>query len=87
MEPHEIGGRSFTLRMIADYCKDCVEWAEAKPIVEMLNTLMLGNCSREEALIIKSIKNEFKNRRHGMYIDHADVAVGIAEKDSKVYHY
>ncbi len=87
MEPHDIGGRSFTLRMIADYCKDCVEWAEAKPIVEMLNTLMIGNCSYEEALIIKGIKNEFKNRKYGMRIQHADVAVGIAEKDSKIYHH
>lgn len=87
MEPHKIGGRIFTLRMIADYCIDCIEWSEAKPIVDMLNSLMLGNCTHEEALIIKEIKREFKKRRYGMHIDHADVAVGIAEKDSNVHHH
>ena len=65
MEPQEIGGRSFTLRMIADYCKECIEWSEAKPIVEMLNALMLGSCSPEEAQIIKDIKREFRDRNHG----------------------
>ena len=87
MEPHNIGGRIITLRMIADYCNDCVEWSEAKPIVEMLNSLLLGNCTQEESLIIKDIKREFKNRRFGMHIDHADVAVGIAEKESNIHHH
>lgn len=65
MEPQENGARIFTLNMIADYCKDCVEWSEAKPIVEMLNSLMLGSCTPEEAKIIKSIKTEFKKRVYG----------------------
>ena len=87
MEPHKFGGRIFTLRMIANYCKNCIEWSEAKPIVEMLKSLMLGNCTEEEALIIKGIKHEFIKRRNGIHIDHADVAVGVAEKGSNVYHH
>lgn len=87
MEPHNNGDRIITLRMIADYCCDCVEWSEAKPIVEMLYSLLLGNCTQEEALIIKNIKRVFKNRQFGMHIDHADVAVGIAEKDSNIHHH
>lgn len=65
MEPQENCGRLFTLDMIADYCKDCVEWSEAKPIVEMLKSLMLGSCTPEEANIIKDIKLEFKKRVYG----------------------
>ena len=38
-------------------------------------------------LIIKDIKRVFKNRQFGMHIDHADVAVGIAEKDSNIHHH
>lgn len=87
MEPHKIGGRIFTLRMIADYCNDCIDWSEAKPIVEMLKSLMLGNCTDEEELVIKGIKHEFKKRRYGMHIDHADVAVGVAEKEANVFHH
>lgn len=59
-------GRKFTLVEIVDYCKNCVEWEDAKEIVAMLNRLLLLNgCTPEDSKLVISIEDEFKSRKYG----------------------
>lgn len=54
--------RKFTLVQIADYCKGCVEWNDAKEIVRMLNKLLRHIGTEEDSELVDSIEEEFKNR-------------------------
>ena len=57
--------RTFTLGEIVDYCKDAVEWEDARSIVAMLNILLRRTGTDEELELVDSIKNEFVRRRYG----------------------
>ncbi len=57
--------RRFTLVQIVDYCKGCVEWADVKMIVAMLNKLLRRVGTIEDSELVDSIEAEFINRRYG----------------------
>lgn len=72
--------RKFTLVQIADYCKSCIEWGDAKPIVAMLNKFLRGIATAEDINLIDSIEEPFKTGRYvnnfyapvGQHIDQVD---------------
>ncbi len=85
--------RLIDLDMIERYCKQCVTWAEAKPVVDMLYGIYLYGLSPDVFAAINRIKQYFNDKMYGcktvikkMRIAHADVAVGVAEKGSNVFH-
>ena len=53
---------------IEDYCKDCVDWNEVRPIVNMLESIIPRDGPPELLASIKRIKNEFKKRLYGTKI-------------------
>ena len=57
--------RKFTLVQIVDYCKNCVEWDDAKSIVAMLNKLLRRIATDEDSDLVDSIEELFKKRRYG----------------------
>lgn len=57
--------RKITLGEIVKYCKECVEWGNAEPIVAMLNRILRRTATDEDYKQIDSIEAEFKNRAHG----------------------
>lgn len=57
--------RKFTLVEIVNYCKSCVEWADVKDIVAMLNKLLRRMATDEDSDLVDSIEEEFKQRRYG----------------------
>lgn len=57
--------RRFTLVQIVEYCKKCVTWDEAKPIVAMLNKLLRKIRTDEDDELVDSIEEEFINRTYG----------------------
>lgn len=58
-------GRSFTLALIVDYCKKRIDWSEVNQIVAMLNRLLRGVVTDDDAAMVDSIEEEFKNRVYG----------------------
>ena len=56
--------RRLTLVQIVEYCKGCVTWEDAKPIVAMLYRL-IGESTEEDRELIKSIDTEFLRRAYG----------------------
>lgn len=57
--------RAFTLQVIVDYCKNCVQLGQVEGIIKMLNIFLRKNGTDEEYGLIDSIEEEFKNRRYG----------------------
>lgn len=57
-----------SLREVEEYCKDCVEWKEVKPILYFLEALLPRDGPKEVKDTIKRIKKEFKNRIYGHQI-------------------
>lgn len=84
--PEKTQERSFSLPLIADYCKKRVTWGEAKEIVAMLNKL-LGNDNggtEEEKAIVDSIEDYFRERMNGPRTEiHGDY-VGEMHIDNQV---
>lgn len=68
--------RRFTLGQIVDYCKDCVNWDDAKSIVAMLNKLIRRTATEEDEKLVDSIETEFKHRLGvGISVEHAQIGV------------
>ena len=60
------------------YCKQCVTWEDAKPIVTMLKKLHGGTGTDEYAELVDSIETEFKNRKYGnTYIEEQTVIPSV----------
>ena len=60
------------------YCKQCVAWEDAKPIVTMLKKLHGGTGTDEYAELVDSIETEFKNRKYGnTYIEEQTVIPSV----------
>lgn len=85
-----------TLDLLEDYCKRCVTWEEAKPIIDMLLGLFPRGRPREIDLAIGRIKAYFNEKLFGkaiqaktikMKVGHSDVTVGVAENGSEIYHH
>lgn len=57
--------RKIMLGEIVKYCKGCVEWKNAEPIVMMLNRILRQIATEEDYKQIDSIEQEFKNRAYG----------------------
>lgn len=57
--------RAFTLKHIVDYCKNCVEWSDAKAVVAMLNKMLRHVGTQEESTLVDSIEEHFRNIHHG----------------------
>ena len=75
----------FTLVQIVDYCKGCVEWADVKPIVMMLNKLLRRIGKEKDYDLVDSIEVEFKMRRNGdTHIDHQTMIPHIENYYSEV---
>ena len=53
------------VRQMVDYCKSCVHWDDAKPIVAMLYKLLQDGGTREERALVDSVQEDFRRRRHG----------------------
>lgn len=67
--------RKFTLVQIVDYCKGCVEWADVKSIVAMLNKLLRRIGTDEDSDLVDSIESEFINRKWGNTFNNAKVTM------------
>ena len=74
--------RKFTLVQIVEYCKDCVNWADAAPIVAMLNKLVRGTATPEDSELIDSAENMFKKHDKGNTFT---VKGGLASPKAKIY--
>ena len=60
------------------YCKQCVTWEDAKPIVTMLKKLHGRTGTDEYAELVDSIETEFKNRKYGnTYIEEQTVIPSV----------
>jgi len=57
---------TFTLIQIVDYCKGCVEWADVKPVVMMLNKLLRRIGKEKDYDLVDSI--EAKNYAADQYL-------------------
>lgn len=79
--------RAFTLSMIVDYCKNRVDFHQVEGIVGMLYKFLRSNGTDEEFKLVDDIEISYIKKSGVMHIYHADVAVGIAEKDANVYHH
>lgn len=75
--------------MIIDYCMECVTWEEAKPLINLLEAVFGINAPPVVKKGITKVKKKFADLIHGpsIHVDHTDVAVGVAEKGSNVYHH
>ena len=63
------------IESIEEYCKDCVEWSEVKPILDMFEKTMPKDGPPELWTAIKRIKREFKNRLYGQSITAKNVVM------------
>ena len=52
--------RSFTLALIADYCRNKCDWDSAQPIFKMLNYLLRGIANDEDYELIDKVDDELK---------------------------
>lgn len=79
------GNRIFTLSQIRNYCVDCVEWADVKSIVVMLNKLLRSVGTDEDSDLIDSIEEEFKKRTYGnTHIEHQTLIPKVENYYDKV---
>lgn len=67
--------RKFTLVQIVEYCKERVEWDDAKSIVAMLNKLLRHDATQEDTDLVDSIEEEFMNRRYGYTYIHEQTVI------------
>ena len=75
----------FSLIQIVDYCKQCAVWGDASPIVNMLNKFLRKNGTQEDADLVDSIENEFKNRHHGFNIKDSEVTFKDTQVSGSMY--
>lgn len=61
----EGAARKFTFIEIVNYCKDVVEWEDAKEIVNMMNYLLRGNATKVDYDLLDSVRAHFKNKKYG----------------------
>lgn len=64
-EAKEPAERSFSLSLIVDYCMKRVSWDEVMHIVAMLNRLLRGVSTKEDAALVDSIEESFRKRAMG----------------------
>lgn len=57
--------RKFAFVEIVNYCKDGVEWGEAKEILNMLKDLLRENVTKEDYDLLDSVRAHFKNKKYG----------------------
>ena len=55
---------SLALRELVAYCKARCSWEDARQIVGMLNSLYRPNATKEDAALIDSIEEEFRQRMY-----------------------
>ena len=63
----------FSLFQIVNYCKKCVEWGDAQPIVNMLNKFLRNGGSPEDCELVDSIETSFVERGKGPTIKDSQV--------------
>ena len=80
--------RKFTMLQIVDYCKGCVAWVDAKPVVAMLNKMLRCVGTEDDSKLVDSIEAEFMNRGNfgniyngpvGQVLEHVDRVENIKE--------
>ena len=57
--------RKFTFIEIINYCKDGVDFNDAKEIVNMMNFLLRGKATKEDYALLDSVREYFKNKKYG----------------------
>ena len=77
--------RKFTLMQIADYCKGCVDWDDAKTIVAMLNKMLRAGSTPEDYKLVDSVENEFKQRATGNTFPNAQVTMQSPQINAPLY--
>ncbi len=78
--------RSFTLKELVDYCKNCVDWNDAKSIVAMLYKFIRNGTDEEQALV-DSIEKEFNNRRFAYtYVNQQTVIPNVGNYQPQIKH-
>lgn len=65
LEDRKPKGRFFSFDQILNYIDDCVEWGDAKPLLQSLKDLTIGNITEEEIKAIRRVEKNYKNRKNG----------------------
>ena len=83
------GARKFTFVEIINYCKDGVDWKDAKEIVSMMNVLLRENGTKEDYALLDSVREYFKTKNSGItYIKEQTVipSVGNYKPEIQTQH-